>query len=116
MAEALALPDAYFEDLRSSCGQRRRIPLKALRQAGFACASPEGAYCVLADIRPAGFADGDQLCRAMVQRAAAAAAVPGSSFFHEKPAGAAWIRFCFCKKYESLEEAGRLLIERLRKL
>jgi len=42
------------------------------------------------------------------------AAVPGSSFFEDQAAGAPWIRFCFCKKYETLEEAGRLLVEGLR--
>jgi len=115
VAEALALPDAYFEELKSSYDQRRRILLEALHGAGFACMPPQGAYYVMADIRPAGFADGDELCRAMVERAGVAA-VPGSSFFHEKHAGAAWIRFCFCKKYEKLEEAGRLLVEGLRRL
>jgi aspartate/methionine/tyrosine aminotransferase len=69
----------------------------------------------MADIRPAGFQDGDALCRRMVEHVRVAA-VPGSSFFHEKAGGAPWIRFCFCKKYETLEEAGRLLCDGLRNL
>jgi aminotransferase len=40
------------------------------------------------------------------------AAVPGSSFFADSNDGSSLIRFCFCKKYETLEEAGN----RLRKL
>jgi aminotransferase len=115
VAEALALPDSYFTELKSSYAERRRILLEALSQVGLACHPPEGAYYVMAGIRPAGFQDGDALCRRMVEHARVAA-VPGSSFFHEKPAGAAWIRFCFCKKYETLEEAGQLLCEGLRKL
>lgn len=114
-AAALGLPDGYFAELRSAYSRRRDILTRALREAGFSFRTPEGAYYVLADIRPAGFADGDELCRRMVERAGVAA-VPGSSFFREKSAGAPWIRFCFCKKYETLEEAGRLLIEGLRRL
>ncbi|MFZ5927491.1 MAG: aminotransferase class I/II-fold pyridoxal phosphate-dependent enzyme [Acidobacteriota bacterium] len=115
VAEALALPDSYFEELRSDYSKRRRMLVEALQQAGLACTAPEGAYYVMADIRPAGFGDGDRLCRAMVERVRVAA-VPGSSFFREKEEGAPWIRFCFCKKYETLEEAGRLLVEGLRKI
>lgn len=112
-AEALALPDSYFEQLKSDYAARRRILIEALQTAGLGCAAPQGAYYVMADIRPAGFADGGELCRTMVERIRVAA-VPGSSFFEDKAAGAPWIRFCFCKKYETLEEAGRLLIDGLR--
>jgi aspartate/methionine/tyrosine aminotransferase len=38
--------------------------------------------------------------------------VPGSSFFENPAEGAQLVRFCFCKKYETLEEARK----RLRKL
>jgi len=113
VAEALALPDEYYEELKASYAKRRRILVDGLRRAGFACEPPAGAYYVMADIRSAGFEDGDELCRRLPERAGVAA-VPGSSFFDKKAAGAAWIRFCFCKKYETLEEAGRLLVERLR--
>jgi len=37
------------------------------------------------------------------------AAVPGSSFFAREAGGKRQIRFCFCKKYETLEEARRQL-------
>jgi aminotransferase len=40
------------------------------------------------------------------------AAVPGSSFFHDKGLGRPYVRFCFCKRDETLDEA----IKRLRKL
>ena len=114
-AEALRFPDGYFTELKQAYARRRQILAAALREAGFAFHPPDGAYYVLADIRPAGFSDGDDLCRRMVERAGVAA-VPGSSFFAEKQAGSPWIRFCFCKKYETLETAGRLLKEGLRKL
>lgn len=113
VAEALALPDEYYEELKSSYAERRRILLDGLQRAGLGCEPPAGAYYIMADIRQAGFDDGDLLCRRLVEQVGVAA-VPGSSFFRERASGASWIRFCFCKKYETLEEAGRLLIERLR--
>jgi aspartate/methionine/tyrosine aminotransferase len=33
------------------------------------------------------------------------AAVPGSSFFEDPRNGHNMVRFCFCKKYETLKEA-----------
>ena len=39
------------------------------------------------------------------------ATVPGSSFFRDRELGRAYVRFCFCKKDETLDEA----IERLKK-
>ncbi|GIU75352.1 MAG: aminotransferase [Bryobacteraceae bacterium] len=114
-AAALRLPDAYFIELKAAYAKRREILTEALREAGFAFHMPEGAYYVMADIRPAGFRDGDELCRRMVEQVRVAA-VPGSSFFRQKSDGAGWIRFCFCKKYETLEKAGRLLCEGLRRL
>jgi len=38
--------------------------------------------------------------------------VPGSSFFQDKELGRQLVRFCFCKRHETLDEAAR----RLRKL
>lgn len=115
VAEALALPDSYFEDLKATYTERRRLLVESLQQAGLACQAPDGAYYILADIRPAGFTDGGGLCQKMVERVGVAA-VPGSSFFQDKALGAPWIRFCFCKKYETLKDAGRLLVEGLRRL
>jgi aminotransferase len=40
------------------------------------------------------------------------ATVPGSSFFRDKELGRRFVRFCFCKRDETLDEA----IARLRRL
>ena len=37
------------------------------------------------------------------------ATVPGSSFFNQKELGRTYVRFCFCKKDETLDEAIRRL-------
>ena len=39
------------------------------------------------------------------------AAVPGSSYFHDPAMGRHMIRFCFCKKDETLDAAGERLMK-----
>jgi len=62
----------------------------------------------MTDIRGFGFADDFTSVRHMIEHAGVAA-VPGSSFFSDPNQGATLIRFCFCKKCETLKEAGNRL-------
>ena len=108
---ALGMPDSYYEKLSREYLGRRDTLLGLLEPAGFRCFRPDGAYYIMSDIRNLGFADDLALVRHMIEHAGVAA-VPGSSFFADPKDGSTLIRFCFCKKYETLEEAGN----RLRKL
>ncbi len=108
---ALKMPDAYYEKLAADYAGRRDMLLGLLEGTGFKCFRPEGAYYIMSDIREFGFADDYACVRHLIEHAGVAA-VPGSSFFADPKDGSTLIRFCFCKKYETLEEAGR----RLRKL
>ena len=108
---ALNLPDSYYEKLSSQYQKRRDFLLERLEQAGFRCFRPSGAYYIMTDISGFGFADDVSFVRHLVE-SPGVAAVPGSSFFSDSNAGNTLIRFCFCKKYETLEEAG----VRLRKI
>jgi aspartate/methionine/tyrosine aminotransferase len=105
---ALNLPDSYYEKLNVEYQKRRDFLLQRLDQAGFRCYRPQGAYYIMADISSFGFADDVSFVRHLIE-SVGVAAVPGSSFFSDSTAGAALIRFCFCKKYETLEEAGSRL-------
>jgi aspartate/methionine/tyrosine aminotransferase len=105
---ALNLPDSYYEKLKVEYQKRRDLLLQRLEQAGFRCYRPQGAYYIMTDISGFGFADDLSFVRHMIETVGVAA-VPGSSFFSDSTAGAALIRFCFCKKYETLEEAGSRL-------
>jgi aminotransferase len=62
----------------------------------------------MTDISGFGSVNDISFVRRMIE-SAGVAAVPGSSFFSDSNAGATLIRFCFCKKYETLEEAGSRL-------
>ena len=108
---ALSLPDSYYEKLSLEYQKRRDFLLQRLEQAGFRCYRPNGAYYIMTDISDFGFADDLSFVRHMIENVGVAA-VPGSSFFSDSNAGATLIRFCFCKKYETLEKAG----DRLRRI
>jgi len=105
---ALNLPDPYYQKLGVEYQQRRDLLMRHLERAGFRCYCPSGAYYIMSDISNFGFDDDLTFVRHMIQNAGVAA-VPGSSFFSDSSAGRTLIRFCFCKKYETLEQAGERL-------
>lgn len=112
-AYALSLPPAYYEKLRSEYNRKRDFIVPVLRDAGFRCDYPEGAYYVMTDISDFGFANDIEFTRHLI-REIGVAVVPGSSFYHDAAFGAQSVRFCFCKKDETLEAAAANL-EKLRK-
>jgi aspartate/methionine/tyrosine aminotransferase len=101
---ALNMPDSYYQKLARDYQGRRDMLLGILEGAGFRCFRPDGAYYIMTDIADFGFSDDYAFVRHMIEQAGVAA-VPGSSFFADSNAGSKLIRFCFCKKYETLEEA-----------
>ena len=110
-ATALAMPDEYYTHLSTDYAERRDAMLQVLNQAGFKCFTPRGAYYILADISGFGYPDDMAFTRHLIEDVGVAA-VPGSSFFEDRRDGSQLIRFCFCKKYETLKEAQ----ERLKKI
>jgi aspartate/methionine/tyrosine aminotransferase len=102
-------PD-YYASLSVSYGERGQILLAALRDAGFRCAMPEGAYYILADFSELSGEDDTTFAKRLA-REARVASVPGSSFFSAPEPGRSLIRFAFCKKLETLHEAGTRLRE-----
>jgi N-succinyldiaminopimelate aminotransferase len=75
---------------------------------GFDVFVPAGTYFVCAGISPLGFDDDVAFCRHLVERVGVAAIPP--SVFYERPAlGKGYVRFAFCKRRETLEEAAARL-------
>jgi aspartate/methionine/tyrosine aminotransferase len=108
-AIALTLTDDYYHQLTEDYVKRRSMALRILDDAGFRYYSPRGAYYVITDISGFGFTDDVSFVRHLIQNIGVAA-VPGSSFYNHPADGAQQIRFCFCKKYETLELAGKKLL------
>ncbi|MFF3316655.1 pyridoxal phosphate-dependent aminotransferase [Streptomyces sp. NPDC003035] len=111
VAEALRLPDTYFDDLRADLLARRDLLSDGLAGAGFTVYRPAGTYFVTADIRPLGTSDGIAFCRALPERAGVVA-IPNAVFYDHREAGAPFVRFAFCKRTAVLQEA----VERLGRL
>lgn len=105
---ALELPDSYYRDLQRLYTKKRASFLQYLDAAGLHYSEPQGAYYVMIDISEFGWKDDTAFCEWMA-REVGVAAVPGSSFFHE-PVNHL-IRLHFAKKSETLEEAGKRLLE-----
>lgn len=110
-AAALALPQAYYDKLRVDYSRRRDILIPYLREAGFECEAPEGAYYVMTSID--GFRTGlDDVAfvRKMIELVGVSA-VPGGSFHAPRELGHNQVRFMFAKRDETLHEAGRRLLQ-----
>ena len=82
-----------------------------LQNAGFKCDFPDGAYYVMTDVSDFGLKNDVEFTKFLI-REVGVAVVPGSSFYHDKSLGKNQVRFCFCKKDETLQAAA----ERLQKL
>jgi aspartate/methionine/tyrosine aminotransferase len=111
---ALGLPPGYFSELASAYGRRRDRLTGILRRAGFVCFEPSGAYYVMTDVSAFGFPDDVAFARYLVTDIGVAS-VPGSSFYRDPASGRTQVRFCFCKKDETLaaaeERLGRLRVK-----
>ncbi|MGW7487154.1 pyridoxal phosphate-dependent aminotransferase [Streptomyces sp. NPDC054786] len=111
VAEALALPDSYYTQLRDDLRSKRDVLARGLSEAGFGVFRPSGTYFITTDVRPLGHDDGFAFCRALPERAGVVA-IPNAVFYDHKDQGAPYVRFAFCKQVEVLEEA----VSRLQKL
>ena len=109
-AVALGFDQNYYDDLSREYLRRRNLILEALTAAKFRCFIPHGAYYVMTDI--SAFGSNDEAFCDLLVREIGVAAVPGSSFYRTEGGGRQQVRFCFCKRDETLKAAG----ERLKKL
>jgi aminotransferase len=110
-AYALSLPADYYDRLQKEYRARRDLILPELQRAGFRTFAPDGAYYIMTDISDFGFKNDVDFTRHLIGEIGVAC-VPGSSFYSDPQLGSQQVRFCFCKKDETL----LLAADRLRKL
>ncbi|WP_432058855.1 pyridoxal phosphate-dependent aminotransferase [Streptomyces sp. bgisy022] len=108
IAEALRLPDTYFDDFRTTLHRKRDLLANGLRTVGFEVYQPQGTYFITTDITPFGEKDAYAFCRALPERCGVVA-VPNSVFYDDPDAGRSQVRFTFCKKDDVLHEAATRL-------
>ena len=105
---ALSLPASYYEELAQGYARRRDRLIGILEVAGFRVHRPKGAYYLMTEIDALGWDDDVAFVRHLVQEVGVAA-VPGSSFYENPAEGRRQVRFAFCKKDATLDEAERRL-------
>ena len=108
-ALALALPQAYYDDLNAKYALRRTRMLGILDACGFTVYKPGGAYYTMVDTRPLGYSHDVEFARWLVTEVGVAV-VPGSSFYQDPEKGRTQVRFAFSKKPETFDEAERRLV------
>ena len=111
IAEALNLPDHYFDNFLEDMKVKRDCLSQGLEKAGLTTFTPQGTYYVTADIENLGYEDGKQFCLDLPVQCGVVA-VPNVVFYDNKDLGSTLIRFAFCKRLDVLEEA----VERLQTL
>lgn len=115
-AAALAFPDEYYAGLQAHYEKARGFLSGLLQRTGFKPSLPRGAYYIIADVGNLmdrlGVADDFSFSRKLIELTGVAT-VPGSSFYSDPVKGRTQVRFCFCKKWETLYAVEQALLSKL---
>jgi N-succinyldiaminopimelate aminotransferase len=103
IAFGLGKDDAYYQGLAGELQAKRDRLAAGLARVGFGVVPCAGTYFIAADIAGLGYAADAEFCRTMTVEAGVAA-VPMSVFYADG-GPTHFIRFCFCKRDEVLDEA-----------
>ena len=105
---ALHMPDTYYEALARKYLKSRDRLFKMLTSAGFEPSLPRGAYYIIAGtgrlMKELKVKDDFAFSHKLIALTKVAT-VPGTSFYaNDKQKGKTQVRFCFCKKEETLDK------------
>jgi aspartate/methionine/tyrosine aminotransferase len=111
-ARALREGEPYWRSLAHDLARRRDTLAQTLAGLGFRFATPKSGYFILADHTAVsgrlGLEDDIALCEHLIEHAGVVA-IPPTAFYERQDLGKPLIRFAFCKKGETIEEASRRL-------
>jgi N-succinyldiaminopimelate aminotransferase len=110
VALALETQDAWVDDLSATLQARRDRLATGLIDVGFEVHDSAGTYFLCADPRPLGYDDSTEFCAALPEKVGVAA-IPMSAFCDPAATNGpadVWnhlVRFTFCKRDDTLDEA-----------
>jgi aspartate/methionine/tyrosine aminotransferase len=109
---ALALEEAarssYYVELRIAYQDRRDRLRAILADSGLPPLAVQGSYFLLSDFTELGFTNDVEFCRHLVTDIGVAA-IPPSAFYLEPASAPPLARFCFAKRFETMEAAAERL-------
>jgi len=109
---ALNFDCEYYQKLQYRYQYSRDLLFNILKKAGFNPYLPKGAYYIMADVGELmgklGILNDADFSRRLIELTGVAT-VPGSSFFSQPEKGNTLVRFCFCKKEETLKKVEKKL-------
>lgn len=106
----IAERERYIDDLLAHFSWARTFLADSLRRLGFRVYLPDGAYFIMADwtacprARSDGVDNDRDFCKALTAEAGVAA-IPPSVFYNDPKLGRSMVRFAFCKRRDTLEQA-----------
>ena len=104
VAVGLNQADSYFIGVAADLqGKRDRI-CDGLKNGGFDVMHTEGTYFINVDIRSVGFSGDDVAFCEMISREAGVAGIPLSAFYQDAAIDH-FVRFCFSKQNNIIDEA-----------
>jgi aminotransferase len=109
-AVGFAFDADYYNHFASDYKSRRDFLAGVLRDVGFEFSLPEGAYYIFADFSKLSEDDDVTFAKWMASEVGIAT-VPGSSFYSpDSDEGKRFVRFAYCKKFETLKRAEKRLL------
>ena len=105
---AFLLQGDYYLELRHLYRELRDRLCDILDENGFIVYKPQGSYFLMASFTPFGYSDDREFTRFLAQDVGVSVIPEGAFCSPGSPPGKT-VRFCFSRKRETLEEAGRRL-------
>jgi len=101
----IKLPTSFYLELAQEYAAKRQYMMETLDKIGMPYFKPEGAYYIFSEVSKYGYVSDVDFSKHLLEKIGVAV-IPGSSFFSTKSRQAnAFVRFCFSRKQETLEEA-----------
>lgn len=104
VAEALALHSDWHREHRARYAAAKAQLTAGLKQAGFAVLPSSGTWFVTIDLAASGLPADDAALAERLIREAGVTSIPASAFYAEAPEKG-YLRLCFAKQAETLDEA-----------
>ncbi|MEX1136900.1 MAG: pyridoxal phosphate-dependent aminotransferase [Balneolales bacterium] len=112
--EGFSMDQEYFDGMLRDYDVKRTMMCEALEKAGFDVPWPQGAYYAFVNFETLskeleGFSNAKEACETLIEKTGVAS-VPGNSFFADPEDGRYFLRFCFAKEMDVLEDACERLV------